>query len=134
MEFIDWPESEKERLRELKREVYDWWVGWMEDQYGCGDEAEELLNVVLQEMEDFEPGNKVPMNPAGFPDEAVREELRSAGFIVDQEAWDEVVGPDGHWGMDFVYEDDFEPWYEKWWDEQNMEHPWYSAWKARHGK
>ena len=40
----------------------------------------------------------------------------------------------GHWGMDFVYKDDWEPWYEKWWDEQNMEHPWYENWKAQHGK
>ncbi|MGB2798850.1 MAG: hypothetical protein WBC82_03270 [Dehalococcoidia bacterium] len=133
MEIIIWDESEKERLRVLKREVYDWWIEWMEDEYGRGEQAEELLDAVLQEMEDFEPGNQVALNPYSYPEEQ-REELRNAGYIVDEGAWEEVVGPDGHWGMDFVYEDDFEPWYEKWWDEQNMEHPWYENWKAEHGK
>ncbi len=141
MELITWPESEKEKLRELKREVYQWWIDWMETDFGLGEEAEALLDAVLEEMENYEPGNKSVANPAGYRDkdydgqaEEWIQRLRDAGWTVDDEAWQGVVGPDGHWGMDFVYEDDFEPWYEKWWDEQNMEHPWYSAWKAQHGK
>ena len=141
MELITWSESEKERLRVMKREVYDWWVDWMETDFGLGEEAEALLEAVLEEMENYEPGNKCVANPAGYRDkdydgqaEEWKQTLRDAGWTVDEESWQEVVGPDGHWGMDFVYEDDFEPWYEKWWDEQNMEHPWYENWKAQHGK
>jgi len=134
MELITWSESEKEKLRVLKREIYDWWVDWMEADFGLGEEAEALLDAVLQEMENYEPANKCVANPASFPDEELQQKLRDAGWTIDEEAWQGVVGPDGHWGMDFVYEDDLEPWYEKWWDEQNMEHPWYSAWKAQHGK
>ncbi len=133
MEIIDWPESEKEKLRGMKREVYDWWIGWMEDEYGVGEQAEALLNDVLQWMEDYEPGNPVAFSPDSYPKEQ-QELLIKAGYWIDEEARQEVIGPDGHWGMDYVYKDDWEPWYEKWWDEQNMEHPWYSAWKARHGK
>jgi len=133
MELIDWPESEKEKLREMKREVYDWWIGWMEAEYGCGEQAALLLDDVLQWMEDFEPGTLIAISKDAYPAEQ-QEELIKAGYVIDEEAWQELVGPDGHWGMDYVYKDDWEPWYEKWWDEQNMEHPWYSAWKARHGK
>ena len=132
MELIEWTEPAKEELRALKREQYDWWVDWMEDEYGLGAKAAALLEAVLQEMEDFEPGNMVPGNPASYPDESLQQTLRDKGWIVDEESWQEVVGPDGHWGMDFVYEEDFEPWYEEWWDEQNMEHPWYENWKAQH--
>ena len=141
MELITWPESEKEKLRVLKRECYDWWIDWMENDYGLGEEAEAILEAVLEEMENYEPGNKGVSNPAGYRDkdydgqaEEWIQKLRDAGWTVDEEAWQEVVGPDGHWGMDFVYEDDFDPWYEKWWDEQNMEHPWYENWKTQHGK
>ena len=141
MELITWTESEKERLRVFKWEVYDWWIDWMENDFGLGEEAEALLAAVLEEMENYEPANKAVANPAGFADkeydgqaEEWRQALRDAGWTVDEESWQELVGPDGHWGMDFVYEDDFEPWYEKWWDEQNMEHPWYENWKTQHGK
>ncbi|MGB2799859.1 MAG: hypothetical protein WBC82_08460, partial [Dehalococcoidia bacterium] len=113
MELITWPESEKEKLRELKREVYQWWIDWMESDFGLGEEAEALLEAVLEEMENYEPGNKAPANPASFGDkeyegqaEEWRQKLRDAGWTVDEESWQEVVGPDGHWGMDFVYEDD----------------------------
>jgi len=133
MEIIDWPESEKEKLRVMKREVYDWWVDWMEAEYGCGEQAALLLDDVLQWMEDFEPGNPIAMSDEAYPVE-LQGKLINAGYVIDEEAWQEVIGPDGHWGMDYVYKDDWEPWYEKWWDEQNMEHPWYSAWKERHGK
>jgi len=84
-------------------------------------------------MEDFELGNPIAMSDEAYPVE-LQDELIKAGYVIDEEAWQEVIGPDGHWGMDYVYKDDWEPWYEKWWDEQNMEHPWYSAWKAEHGK
>ena len=106
----------------------------MEGDFGLGEEAEALLEDVLEEMENYEPGNKCVTNPAGFPGDELKQKLRDAGWTIDDESWQEVVGPDGHWGMDFVYEDDFDPWYEKWWDEQNMEHPWYENWKTQHGK
>ena len=136
MEFIDWPESEKERLRELKREVYDWWIDWMEDEYGLGEQAAEVLEAVLEEMENFKPGNHLtPINPVGYPDQWMIDRVGEFGWVVDEEFWQEWVGPDGHWGMDYVYDlDGFEPWYEKWWDEQNMEHPWYENWKQQQGK
>ncbi|MFW6125565.1 MAG: TRAP transporter substrate-binding protein [Chloroflexota bacterium] len=132
METIVWSEDEKEKLRELKREVMDWWVGWMDQQHGLGDEAEEVLHAVLEEMENYHPGNITPSNPATFPEEWMRETLRDEGWIINEEAWQEVVGPEGHWGMDFVYDADYEPWYEEWWAEQNMEHPWYQDWKKQH--
>jgi hypothetical protein len=104
----------------------------MEDEYGLGAQAEALLEAVLEEMENFEPGNRAAGNPASYPDESLLQTLSDAGWGVDEASWQEVVGPDGHWGMDFVYEEDFEPWYEEWWDEQNMEHPWYENWKQQH--
>jgi len=132
MELIEWTESEKERLREMKRDTYEWWVGWMEDEYRLGAQAQALLDAVMEEMESFEPGNKAPGNPASYPDESLQQTLSDLGWGVDEASWQEVVGPDGHWGMDFVYEEDFDPWYEEWWDEQNMEHPWYENWKQQH--
>jgi TRAP-type C4-dicarboxylate transport system substrate-binding protein len=134
MEFIDWPESEKERMRELKREVYDWFPDWMEAQYGVGEQAAVVLEAVLEEIENYKPGNRTPGNPNSYPEQWMVDRLAEFGWEVTEEAWQEITGPDGHWGMDFDYGVDWEPWYEKWWDEQNMEHPWYENWKAQHGK
>ena len=131
MVLIDWPESEKERLRELKREVYDWWVDWMENEYGRGEQAAALLEAVLEEMENFKPGNKTPGNPNSYPEQWMRDRLAEFGWEISEEAWQELTGSNGHWGMDFYYGVDWEPWYEKWWQEQNIEHPWYENWKKQ---
>ncbi len=132
MEIIVWPESEKEKIRELKREVHDWWMGWMEADYGIDRATSEAaLEAVLDAMANYEPGNKTPGNPIAYPEQWMHDRLAEFGWSCDE--WDEWVGPDGHWGMDYVYKNDWEPWYEKWWDEQNMEHPWFENWQAQHG-
>ena len=135
MEYIDWPESEKERLRELKRETYEWAVGWMESEFGKGEQAAAVLEAIFEEMENYNGGgNRTPGNANSITHQWQIDRLAEFGYEVSEEAWQEWVGPDGHWGMDFDYGVDWEPWYEEWWREQNMEHPWYENWKAEHGK
>ncbi|MFW6126056.1 MAG: hypothetical protein ACOC58_03020 [Chloroflexota bacterium] len=137
MEFIDWEESEKERLREVKEEVYfDWFPQWLEDKYGVPeDEALEYLDAVLEAMDNFERGNVPPGNPASYPEQWMWDMLNDHGYTMDEDIWDEWTGPDGHWGMDYVYMEGWEPWYEEWWDDQGLgEHPWYAEWKAEHGQ
>jgi TRAP-type C4-dicarboxylate transport system substrate-binding protein len=134
MEYIEWSESEKERLRELKRESYQWAVDWMETEFGKGEQATALLDAILEEIENYKGGgNRTPGNPNSMTEQWQVERLAEFGWEVSDEAWQELVGPDGHWGMDFDYGVDWEPWYEEWWREQNMEHPWYENWKAQHG-
>jgi len=133
MELIVWDEYEKERLRELKCDTCDWAIGWMDSEYGLGDEAAAALEAIAEEMEIYEPGNKTPGNPHSMTEQWQVDRLAEFGWEVSEEAWQELVGPDGHWGMDFDYGVDWEPWYEEWWREQNMQHPWYENWKAEHG-
>ena len=134
MEFIDWDESEKEKLREMKQEVYwDWFIDWMESEYQRGDEAAALLTAVLEEMDNFVPSpNRMPGNPNYYMEQWMRDRLAEFGWTCD--GWDDWVGPDGHWGMDYEYGGDWTPWYETWWTDQGLgEHPWYANWKAEHG-
>ncbi len=137
MEFIDWPESEKQKLRDMKEDIYwNWFLQWMEDEYQRGDEAEALLTAVLEEMDNFVPcpvDQRPPGNPASYPHQEDRDNLADFGWYFDE--WDEWCGPDGHWGMDWQYPGDYTPWYETWWEEQGLgEHPWYANWKAQHGE
>jgi len=137
LEVSVWPESEKQKLRDMKNDVYfDWYPQWLEGEFGVPQaETVEYLNAVLQGMEDFEPGNLIPLNPIAYPEQWMVDMLTENDYIVDQARWDEWTGPDGHWGMDYVYMDGWEPWYETWWDDQGLgEHPWYANWKAQHGQ
>ena len=134
MVFIDWPESEKQKLRDMKEDIYwNWFIDWMENEYQRGDEAAALLTAVLEEMDNFVPSpNKTPGNPASYPEQWMHDRLAEFGWSCD--GYDEWIGPDGHWGMDYEYGGDFVPWYETWWADQGMgEHPWYASWKAEHG-
>ena len=136
LEVSDWPESEKQKLRDMKNEVYfDWYPQWLEAEYGVPQaETVAYVNAVLQAMDDFERGNPTPAGPTSYPEQWMVDMLAGYDYTVDQAYFDEWVGPDGHWGMDYVYMDGWEPWYEKWWDDQGLgEHPWYANWKAEHG-
>lgn len=112
IEYIEWSQEQKQEFREEYRDpVYDWWIDRMEDRHGRGDDAAELLDAYREKLENFEYGARAPMHPI-YLDEPYYSILTEAGYLVSQEAWDHVTGPDGTWGMDYDYYEGFEGDYE----------------------